>query len=714
MEGREGMRCAVVALVLALLLPTPFTSWERAGTPAPTPLPFLGTETGAAPVLIVEVYYHTLRADEYVVLVNIGGDALDVAGWSLTDREGTLTFPPGPTIAAGDRIVLAQNASAYYEDTLREATFQYGGGNATALAVSGTFQLNNDGDEVILLNAAGDVVDAFVYGASAYADAGWSGPAAKPVGRGLVARRGFDATWTDTDSAADWDLVRVWSLGQSEVAAASFVFEGSAYAFVSPDRAFEALTGLLDNATASIDASLYTLTNSELAASLRRALARGVQVRLLLEGAPVGGIVQDEWTALHLLPGAGAQIRFLVDNTTLDIQERYRFAHAKYAIVDRRTVIVSTENWGGSAFPTWDATGSRGWTVAVDHAPLAAYFQRVFEEDFDLRRRDVFSFEEMSFSLAPNRVESVAPRAPTFRPRTVTGAFRIIPVLGPDTTLSPETIMDTLRSATESIHVEMFYAHRTWGDFPNLYLEELVAAARRGVQVRLLLDASPYNVEDDNPADNDDTVRYVNEIAATEGLDFQAKLVALDAHGLSRAHTKGLIVDGRTVVVSSVNWNRNSATANREAGLIVENEALGAYFEEVFAWDWKDDLTAPVADAGPDRTVRVGTAVTFSGLGSWDDAAVTNYSWDLDGDGTFDMWGAEVTHRYTATGTFTVRLVVADTWNNTAEDTAIVVVTRPPAPPTVSWPLVLAMLVAAGIASFVLVRRRRKGTNRPP
>ncbi|MBI4416675.1 MAG: PKD domain-containing protein, partial [Euryarchaeota archaeon] len=151
-----------------------------------------------------------------------------------------------------------------------------------------------------------------------------------------------------------------------------------------------------------------------------------------------------------------------------------------------------------------------------------------------------------------------------------------------------------------------------------------------------------------------------------------------------------------------------------EAGLIVENEALGAYFEEVFAWDWKDDLTAPVADAGPDRTVRVGTAVTFSGLGSWDDAAVTNYSWDLDGDGTFDMWGAEVTHRYTATGTFTVRLVVADAWNNTAEDTAIVVVTRPPAPPTVSWPLVLAMLVAAGFASFALVRRRRKGTNRPP
>lgn len=719
-RSSRGMRCAAIAFVLTLLLPALPMTGGRACDPTPAPLDFFGGDDGPTawtpPALVTEVYYHALRPDEYVVVANPGTSPLDVAGWTITDQEGTLTFPAGAAIAANGRAVVAQNSTAYWEDTLGAADFRYGGGNATAMGVSGTFQLNNNGDEVVLRDASGATIDAFAYGASAYAGTGWTGPVASAVNQGLVARRMFEASWRDTNGSADWDLVRVRSLGQSEFATEAFDFTGTVRAFVTPDAQVYPLLDLLYNATSSIDLSLYTFSNTALLNGLSAAIAKGVRVRILLEGAPVGGITEDEWTLVNLLEATPAEVRFLVDNTTLDIQERYRYGHAKYAILDDRTVVVSTENWGASAFPTWPATGSRGWVVAVEHPPLATYFTSVFEVDFDARRRDVFTVSEMLVKPVHPAPEAVDPRPVGFPPRTVAGSFRVIPVIGPDTALAADTILAVVRNATASIHVEVFYAYRAWGPFPNLYLEELLAAARRGVSVRILLDSSSYNIEDDDPIDNDDTVAYVNGIAALETLDVQAKLVDLRAHGFSRMHTKGFVVDGRWVLVSSINWNRNSPTANREVGLLIENVELGAYFDEVFAWDWKDDVTPPVADGGPDRSVRVGDSATFDGLGSSDDVAVVNWSWDLDGDGAFDAWGPEVTHVYREAGPVLVRLQVTDSWNNVGEGIVRVDV-RPHVPvgsPFSPWVVVLFVAATTLAIWFARARRSRQRINKKP
>jgi len=709
---------AAVAVVLALLLPGLPVDGGRGDAPDAHPLDLFGgdarTLAGGAPALVVEAYYHALRADEYVSVVNDGSASLDLAGWSLTDREGVLTFPLGASASPGEVVVIAQNSTAYFEDTFRVARFHYAGGNVTAMVVSGSFQLNNAGDEVILRDASGAILDVLAYGRSPYAAEGWSGPPALAVNMGFVARRAKATAWIDTNASADWDLVRVRSLGQSEHVAATFDFVGTVRAAVTPDAGTDLLTTLLATAESSIDASLYTLSNAEIGNAILAARDRGVRVRVLLEGAPVGGITRDEW---NILGDSASTIdfHFMVDNSTLDIQERYAFQHAKYAILDNRTVVVSTENWGASAFPPSNRTGSRGWLLAVDHAPLAAYFTRVFEEDFDAGRRDVFTFEEMTCSIVPAPPFNPQPRHPRFLARTFEGSFRVVPVVGPDTTLDEGAILAAFRGATRSIHVEMFYAHTAWGPFPNLYLDELIAAARRGVEVRLLLDASWFNVDDDDPIDNDDTVLYLNTIAANEDLDLAARLVDLEVHGFTQLHTKGFVVDRRTVLVSSVNWNRNSPTANREAGLLVQNEDMAEYFEDVFAWDWKEDLTPPIADAGPDRTGLAGNPVAFSGVGSSDDVAVTNYSWDLDTDGAFDAWGSDVSRIYGHSGTFTVRLRVRDASNNSGEDTSVVVVRERSAPaPLPGLMIVLLFGAAAILGTFLVVRRRRKGLSKPP
>jgi subtilisin family serine protease/chitodextrinase len=83
----------------------------------------------------------------------------------------------------------------------------------------------------------------------------------------------------------------------------------------------------------------------------------------------------------------------------------------------------------------------------------------------------------------------------------------------------------------------------------------------------------------------------------------------------------------------------------------------------------------PVADAGLDQAGMVRQDLSFDGSGSYDpDGSITEYSWDF-GDGKTGS-GMTVSHNYKKEGTYTVTLTVTDNQGATAQDTAIVTVTK--------------------------------------
>jgi hypothetical protein len=86
------------------------------------------------------------------------------------------------------------------------------------------------------------------------------------------------------------------------------------------------------------------------------------------------------------------------------------------------------------------------------------------------------------------------------------------------------------------------------------------------------------------------------------------------------------------------------------------------------------DATAPTANAGPDRTVPRGTAVTFDGSGSTDNDRVANYTWTFTDNGPRTLYGASPTYTFDRLGTFTVTLTVRDRSGNSATDTLAVTV----------------------------------------
>ncbi|MGM0591911.1 MAG: PKD domain-containing protein [Halobacteriota archaeon] len=84
------------------------------------------------------------------------------------------------------------------------------------------------------------------------------------------------------------------------------------------------------------------------------------------------------------------------------------------------------------------------------------------------------------------------------------------------------------------------------------------------------------------------------------------------------------------------------------------------------------DTTAPTADAGPNKTAEVGTAVTLDGTQSSDNGDIVSYVWNF-GNGTTAS-NATATPTYSTPGTYTVTLTVVDSAGNTDSDTVTVTV----------------------------------------
>lgn len=113
------------------------------------------------------------------------------------------------------------------------------------------------------------------------------------------------------------------------------------------------------------------------------------------------------------------------------------------------------------------------------------------------------------------------------------------------------------------------------------------------------------------------------------------------------------------------------------------------------------DVTPPVANAGQNQTVAVGTTVIFDASGSRDNVGIVSYFWDFGDNSTLNMTTPIATHIYTESGDYIVALTVKDAANNFHTDTITVTVVPEQAFPL--WQIIILLIVIVGMASIVSV-----------
>jgi phosphatidylserine/phosphatidylglycerophosphate/cardiolipin synthase-like enzyme len=459
-------------------------------------------------------------AGEYVVVQTAG-----VRNLTLDDGESRVPVPPD-----ADVVVLASDPGLTRDRVDRPV-------------VAVDLSLSNGGERLELRR--GDVVVHRVSYADAPEGERWNATADRWTPRGLLLRP-------------------VVSTGPA-----------SATAFVLPD-APEAPLAALAEADDRLYLAGYTLSSTRVADALVDAQSRGVRVRVLVEGGPVGGMTARQAATLDRLTRAGVAVR-VVDGP----EARFSFHHAKYAVADDRAVVL-TENWKPAGTGGRD---SRGWGVDVSSERTADELAAVFAHDFGGRDAIPWTRSRGGRTFVE---EGAATEQYSGRRSPAQVAVREVRVL-----TAPGNAGEAVVAAVDGAE------HRVDVVQPRIdpegrFFEALVRAARRGVRVRLLLSNAWYDRRN-----NRAVVNRTRELR-TRGLPIETRVA--DPKGrFGKVHAKGAVVDDETALVGSLNWNDHAATENREVVLGLRGPEPAAYYRRAFEADWRESA-ADAASGSADRS----------------------------------------------------------------------------------------------------------------
>jgi phosphatidylserine/phosphatidylglycerophosphate/cardiolipin synthase-like enzyme len=295
------------------------------------------------------------------------------------------------------------------------------------------------------------------------------------------------------------------------------------------------------------------------------------------------------------LVARGANVSFLASDP--QFPARYATMHAKLVVVDREAVLVGTENFHAGSYPAAPGSdGTRGFGVVVRNASLARAYAGVLDADLapwpDVRAADL--------DALPPPAELAARATPAGPVLAIAGSWNVTPIVSPDASFA---LVDALGAARSRIDVAMLFADARFGSGPDPFLDALVAAARRSVSVRILLDASV------DEGRNRAVVERLTALAAREGLPLAARLDTWPR----TLHAKTVLIDGRVAYVGSMNWGLASATHNREAGLLLESNEAAAWLGDVYDREWAGP-PAPERHVGGAGVALTLVAITWSAL----------------------------------------------------------------------------------------------------
>ena len=132
-----------------------------------------------------------------------------------------------------------------------------------------------------------------------------------------------------------------------------------------------------------------------------------------------------------------------------------------------------------------------------------------------------------------------------------------------------------LKKAKSSIYLIM-HQIRYYDNHPespsNLFCKDLIAAAKRGVDVKVIIEQSDLEMFSDSSKKNRDVGYRLARGGVTVYFDPSE----------TTTHCKLLIVDKKYTVIGSTNWSYYALDKNYESSILIESEKTANYFIEYF------------------------------------------------------------------------------------------------------------------------------------
>ncbi len=298
--------------------------------------------------------------------------------------------------------------------------------------------------------------------------------------------------------------------------------------FVEPDAGYRVITDALNGATKSIQLEMYLLTERHVIQGLEEAAHRGVDVRVMLEGHPYGSGSISPTQTLDRLNAAGVKAK-----TT---NPSFALTHEKGMVIDGQTAYIMTSNFTISALGGSKSTTNREYGIIDTNAQDVQAVSDIFNADWN----------------------------------------RSTPQLNdPNLVVSPVNSRNDFTSIISGAHKTLLIEAEEMQD--NEIEQAIVAAAKRGVQVQVIVPASSGSSGDSNSQG----IQTIQQGGAQ---------VKEDSH--LYMHAKIIVADGQKAFVGSENISTASLERNRELGIIVSDQNVLTILQQTFQQDWGDSQSA--------------------------------------------------------------------------------------------------------------------------
>ena len=292
----------------------------------------------------------------------------------------------------------------------------------------------------------------------------------------------------------------------------------------------------INNAKDTIDIAAYGFdTIPEINSAIEDAISRGVKIRLVYDAdSNNNNYYPETFDFAELIP----------DNISDNIKSKPVLAnmlmHNKFAIFDKHKVYTGSMNFSATGFSGFNHNN----VVIINSDIIADIFTKEFEQMYNGK------FHTMKSKVTQNQ-------------GVVIGNSLVNVYFSPQDKQITNALIPLIRSSKYYVYVPAFII--THKQFKN----ELIAAKNRGIDVKIILDATSIN-----------KLHSVTNELKKSNIPVKIENYA------GKIHSKTLIIDDEYVVTGSTNFSNSGENKNDENMLVIKNNKLATMYKDFFLYLW--------------------------------------------------------------------------------------------------------------------------------
>lgn len=315
------------------------------------------------------------------------------------------------------------------------------------------------------------------------------------------------------------------------------IFFADSTSKLKPDRKCEsdickAILNNISNSNSTIDMAVYGYSAvPEISKALEDAVKRGVKIRLVYDVDSKGQ---------NIYPNTADLVKIIPQNMSdKSSPEVASIMHNKFYIFDDKILIAGSANLSHT-----DMSGFNSNAVVMIESPsVAKIYKQEFEQMFSGKfHNQKFASQNTSIDLSGVKLRFY------FSPQDKSITNAVLPIIN---------------NSKSYIYIPTFVLTE------KRVCEALINAKRRGVDVRIIIDALSAS----NKSSKHKYLRENGVLVKTE--NYAGKM-----------HSKSLISDDKYTIVGSMNFSYSGENKNDENLIVIEDSEIAKFYKENFLYQW--------------------------------------------------------------------------------------------------------------------------------